>query len=324
MRKTGLAILGLILLCHFNLMAQQRPHYSQYYQNMSVLNPAVTGLYTGMDFRMGLRSQWQGLENAPKTGYVTFSTPVSFGGDMANYRASDLGVTEPQTKDDVFDYTSAMSHHGMGILLLDDKTGPLNRVTANFTYAYHLAVGDVANLSIGVGIGVNRLGLNEQSLVFEETDDPVVGTSAEINKYTPDLNAGLYFYTSTFYFGASMQQIIPNKMTFDGNYSTGKEVAHYFITSGFKFWVNNDVNITPSVMVKFVNPLPKAFDLNLKIGYRDNFWIGGGYRKNDAFFGSLGFNIAKMVGVGYTYDYTTSALSTVSSGSHELTLRVLF
>ncbi|RZK16789.1 MAG: type IX secretion system membrane protein PorP/SprF, partial [Flavobacterium sp.] len=32
----------------------------------------------------------------------------------------------------------------------------------------------------------------------------------------------------------------------------------------------------------------------------------------------------KMVGVGYAYDYTTSELSTVSSGSHELTLRVLF
>lgn len=324
MRKV-IAVIGLKLLLCNALFAQQRPHYSQYLQNMSVLNAAVTGLNAGMDLRLGVRSQWQGLENAPKTGYVTFSTPISFGGDMANYRASDLGVTEPETKDDMFDYTASMPHHGLGILFLNDKVGPLNRVTANLTYAYHLAMGDRANLSVGVGLGVSRLGINTQALVFDEADDPVVGTSsAEINKYTPDLNAGLYFYTSNFYFGASMQQIIRNKIDFDGNFSTGKDVAHYFVTSGFKFWLNNDFSVTPSVMLKIVSPLPKAFDFNLKFAYRNTFWVGGGYRKNDAFFGNVGFNIANAVEVGYAYDYTTSELNTVSSGSHELTLRVLF
>ncbi|WP_199121353.1 type IX secretion system membrane protein PorP/SprF [Pedobacter sp. ASV28] len=323
MRKL-LAILLYSSLLFSVSFAQQRPHYSQYQQNMSVLNPAVTGLYSGMDLRLGVRSQWQGLENAPKTGYVTFSTPLSFGGDMANYRVSDLGITEPQTKDDMFDYTSSMSHHAIGLLFLSDKTGPLNRITANLTYAYHLAIGDRSNLALGVGLGVNRLGLNAQSLVFDEADDPVVGISNEINKYTPDLNAGVYFYTSTFYFGASMQQIIKNRIAFDGNFNTGKEVAHYFITTGYKFWINNDFSLTPSVMLKYVNPLPKAFDVNLKFTYRDNVWIGGGYRKNDAFSGNFGFNVAKVVAIGYAYDYTTSQLNTVSSGSHELTLRVLF
>lgn len=318
----------IVFIC-FKLMlgtafAQQRPHYSQYLQNMSVLNPAVTGLNSGMDFRMGIRTQWQGLKDAPKTGYITFSMPVSFGGDMANYRASDLGVTEPETKDDMFDYNSSMSHHSFGLLFLNDKTGPLNRVTGNLTYAYHIAIGDRTNLSIGVGLGVNRLGLNTQALVFDEVDDPVVGTSAEINKYTPDLNAGVYLYGANFYLGVSMQQIIKNKLAFDGDYTVGKEVAHYFATAGYKFWINNDFSVTPSVMLKVVNPLPKAFDLNLKFAYRDNFWIGGGYRKNDAFFGNIGFNVARVVGLGYAYDYTTSELSSVSSGSHELSLRVLF
>ena len=323
MRK-GSVLLYIILMCSNSLLAQQKPHYSQYLQNMSVLNPAVTGLNNGMDVRLGVRTQWQGLKDAPKTGYFTFSMPVSFGGDMANYRISDLGVTEPKSKDDMFDYTASMSHHSFGVLFLTDKTGPLNRVTGNLTYAYHLAIGDRSNFSFGVGVGANRLGINAQSLVFDEADDPVVGASGEINKITPDLNAGLYFYTSSFYFGASMQQIIKNKIAFDGSFNTGKDVAHYFVTTGYKFWINNDFSITPSVMLKVVSPLPKAFDLNLKFAYRDAFWIGGGYRKNDAFFGNVGFNVANMVGIGYAYDYTTSALKTVSSGSHELSLKVLF
>ncbi len=317
-------ILLMILLSGEIVFAQQRPHYTQYMENMSVLNPAVTGMYNGLDLRLGIRSQWQGLQNAPKTGYITFSTPFSLGGDMANYRASDLGVKAPQSKDETFDYTASMSHHSIGLTFLSDKTGPLNRVTGDVTYAYHLSVGDAANLSVGVGVGVNRLSLDAQSLVFDQIGDPVIGTSAEINKYTPDLNVGLYFYTSTFYFGASMQQVIKNKLAFDGGFNTGNEVGHYFITTGYKFWFNNDFNVTPSVMLKMVSPLPKAFDLNMKVGYRDTFWLSGGYRKNDAFFGGFGFNVAEMVGINYAFDRTISELNTVSSGSHELTLRVSF
>lgn len=322
MKKLVVFIVSNLML--FTVFAQQRPHYSQYVQNMSVLNPAVTGLNSGKDLRFGLRTQWQGLENAPKTSYVSFSMPISFGGDMANYRSSDLGVTEPQTRDDSFDYTASMSHHSFGALFINDKAGPLNRMTGNFTYAYHLAIGDRANLSVGLGLGVNRLGLDAQSLIFDEPGDPVVANSGQINKFTPDLNAGVYFYSANYYIGASMQQIIKNKLAFDGDFNTGKEVAHYFITGGYKFWIGNNFSLTPSVMLKVVSPLPKAFDLNLKFAYQDTFWVGGGYRKNDAFFGNVGFNIGKVVGVGYTYDYTTSQLRTASSGSHEISLRLLF
>lgn len=304
--------------------AQQRPHYSQYLQNMSVLNPATTGLSSGVDLRLGVRSQWQGLKDAPKTGYVTLSAPISFGGDMANYRSSDLGVIEPETRDDMADYSASRSHHSFGVVFLNDRAGPLNRVTGNLTYAYHLAIGDITNLSFGVGLGVNRLGINTQALLFEEAEDPVVGASGQINRYTPDLNAGIYFYGSSFYLGASMQQILKNKISFDGEFNVGKEVAHYFIVSGHKFWINNDFSITPSVMLKIVAPLPKAFDLNLKLAYRDTFWVGGGVRKNDAKFFNVGFKVAEMVGIGYAFDHTISELSTISSGSHELTLRVLF
>ncbi|SOD14443.1 type IX secretion system membrane protein PorP/SprF [Pedobacter xixiisoli] len=322
MRKVIVFISLILILC--NASAQQRPHYSQYLQNMSVLNPAVTGVNSGMDLRLGMRTQWQGFEGAPKTGYVSFSTPVSFGGDLATYRGADLGVTEPETKDDMFDYSASMSHHSFGALFLSDKTGPLSRITGNVTYAYHISIGETTNLSVGVGVGANRLGINGQSLVFEELGDGVVGTSSQINKYTPDLNAGLYYYGSNFYVGASMQQIIKNKIAFDGDFNVGKEVAHYFVAAGYQFWINNDFSVTPSVMLKVVNPLPKAFDLSMKFAYRNNFWIGGGYRKNDAFFGNIGFNVAKMVGVNYAYDYTTSKLRNSSSGSHELALRVLF
>ena len=323
MKKNIVAICG-IILSNVMVYAQQRPHYSQYLENLSVINPAVTGAYNGIDLRLGIRSQWQGLKNAPKTGYLSFSTPFSLGGDMATYRGSDLGVKVSRSKDETYDYQASMSHHAIGLTFLSDKTGALSRVTGNITYAYHIAVGDAANLSVGLGAGLSKLGLDAQSLIFEEGDDPVIGMSNVINKYTPDLNVGVYFYGARYYFGAAMQQVIRNRLDFDGNINVGKEVPHYFITTGYTFWLNNDFSFTPSLMLKIVNPLPRAFDLNAKVSYRETFWLSSGYRKNDAFFAGFGFNVSEIVGINYVFDRTVSELNTVSSGSHELTLRVIF
>ena len=314
----------LFFLAFFTLLAsaQQRPHYSQYVQNMSVLNPAVTGMYSGININGGIRSQWQGVESAPKTSYLTVSMPISFGGDMATYRASDLGVTQPATRDDKYDYQSSINHHALGLVFINDATGPLNRVTANLTYAYHLSISDIVNLSAGLGMGVNRVGLDVEKLKFEEEGDPVVANSNEINKYTPDLNFGLYLYRPNFYVGAVMQQILSNKLAFNGALNSGKEVPHYFITGGYQFFVGDDFSFTPSVMVKYVNPLPKSFDLNLKVAFRNNIWLGGSYRKKDAIAGMFGFNVSKIVSIGYAYDYTTSQIKTISSGSHEIALGI--
>lgn len=320
--KKCLITIGFCFL-FFLAQSQQKPQYSQYLQNMSVLNPAVTGVYQGMDFRMGLRTQWLGLAGAPKTGYFSFSTPFSLGGDMANYRGNDLGVNEVVNQDELNDYQSSVSHHAVGALVLIDKTDPLSRLTFNATYAYHLAVGDNTNLSVGMGIGVNRLSLDSKSLLFDEPDDPVVGTSNEINKFTPDLNLGLYFYGANFYIGASMQQILRNKLAFDGNFNAGKDVAHYFFTGGYKFWINYDIWLGPSLMLKYVRPLPMSFDMNFNTGYRDIVWLSGGYRKGDALFLGTGFRVAEMVDIGYNFDFTRSKLRSYSSGTHEITLRLL-
>jgi type IX secretion system PorP/SprF family membrane protein len=324
MMKSLAVILFLALTSCVTVSAQQKPHYSQYVQNLTVVNPAVTGMYQGIDLRMGLRNQWLGLKDAPKTGYLSIGSPISFAGDMSTYRSSDLGVTIPDTRDAAVDYIASAPHHAIGALFLSDKTGPLNRTTANITYAYHLAIGDKLNLAMGLGMGVTRLGLNNSQLVFDEIDDPVVGNSGEINRFTPDLNAGLFFYTGNFYLSASIQQILRNNVNFNGDFAVGKDVEHYFLTAGYCFWIDNDFNFTPSVMVKMVSPLPAAYDLNLKFAYRDLLWIGGGYRKNDSYFGNLGFSIQQTVRLGYSFDFTRSGLKTVSSGSHELVLSVLF
>jgi type IX secretion system PorP/SprF family membrane protein len=308
-------------LCCFMGLAQQRPHYTQYLQNMEIINPAFTGIYKAFTIKSGFRNQWVGIQDAPKTSYFTIHAPVNLDKSILTAGSADYGIEDPATRSDKEGYYSSDNHHGLGFTVLNDKTGPINRSTLNLTYAYHIMMGDIANLSFGVGGGVSRIGLNTNVLVFEDPNDPSVIEGQNIS-WTPDINAGFYFYSSQFYLGGSIQQVVKEKLSFSENYDKGAEVPHYFLTAGYRFWLGEDISFTPSVMLKFVKPAPKAFDLNLKINFRNNFWLGGSYRKKDAFSVLAGFTISKTLDAGYAFDNTISPLKTINTGTHEFVLGI--
>jgi len=64
-------------------------------------------------------------------------------------------------------------------------------------------------------------------------------------------------------------------------------------------------------------------DANLKLAFKDKLWIGGGYRRGDSFSATAGFTLGYLLNVGYSYDFTTSRLNTVSNGSHEIVVGIL-
>jgi hypothetical protein len=47
------------------------------------------------------------------------------------------------------EYHSTDPHHGLGLTILNDKAGPLNRFALFGTYAYHLPVDDKTSFSAG-------------------------------------------------------------------------------------------------------------------------------------------------------------------------------
>jgi type IX secretion system PorP/SprF family membrane protein len=303
--------------------AQQKPQYTQYVQNMQVINPALTGLYSSVYLKSGLRKQWQGIQDAPNTGYVTLSAPVNFERYYLVTEITDFGIEDISTQTESETYFSVESHHGVGITLINDKTGSLGKATANFTYAYHLVLNDKFNLSVGVGLGVGRLSLNATNLKFDDEAnyDPAL-SDLDYVKWMPDVNIGVYLYSADAFVGWSIQNIASQKLMFNEDYKNYQELAHHFITGGYRFWLNEDFSLTPSIMFKYINPAPLSIDYNLKWAYRNKLWIGGAYRKNDAYSGFLGLTISKKIDMGYSYDFTQSELKSISNGSHELVLGI--
>ncbi|MFC5285269.1 type IX secretion system membrane protein PorP/SprF [Pedobacter alpinus] len=319
-------IIAVFLTIYFTftigLDAQQKPQYTQYILNNYIVNPALTGIESYIDVKAATRQQWTGLQNAPETSYFTAHMPLGNTNEWGGATSSGMVGENPLGISYKTDYKASDPHHGIGIMAVIDKTGPISTTTANITYAYHLGLAPRINLSVGVGVGINRTSLNTADITLDDPNDAAIINNGTINKLKPDVNLGIWLYSAEFFFGTSVQQILPQTISFiyNANANAGKTVPHYFVTTGYRFWLNDDITVIPSVMLKYVNPTPLSIDLNTKIAFRNKVWIGGAYRKNDSFSGMLGFNLGSLLNVGYAYDFTTSALNTVSNGSHEIVI----
>ncbi len=317
---TPIAVMALLLV--FQSGAQQKPHYTQYILNQYILNPAITGIENYTDIKLSHRHQWVGIEDAPVTSYFTIHTPIG----KTNYRttATSFNVEGNNPRGNSYweNYVAAEPHHGVGLQIVNDRTGPIQNFSAYVTYAYHLGISARTSLSAGFGAGINRTSLDGSKLDITPVD-PAVFNAGILNRMKPDIMAGLYLYSSDFFLGVSAQQVLPQRLDFSNGVvetDDSKRVPHLFATAGYRFLASEDFNITPSVMVKYLSNIPTQFDINTKVQYRDLLWVGAGYRYKDGFNGMVGVNVSNKVNFGYSYDYTTSRLNNYSRGTHEFVL----
>lgn len=318
-------LIFLLVFCGLSsLKAQQKPQYTQYIFNNFLINPAIAGIENYVDIKAGYRTQWTGLEGAPVTTYLSIQAPLGqafLQGDATGFPQQG---ENPLGRLYTLNYRAAEPHHGVGLTLVSDKAGPITTTNLNVNYAYHIGITESLNLAVGVSAGLVRINLNTNELVLENPLDPAI-TNGNNSQLKPDIGAGIWAYSSRYFVGVSAQQLFPQKLNFSDNsaYNQSRTVPHFFFTAGYKFFASDDVSLMPSVMVKQIKPVPVTFDANLKVSFRDQFWIGGSYRKDDAFAGMLGLNIGHFLNVGYSYDFTTSNLRTVSNGTHEIVLGIM-
>ena len=329
-----LLFIPLLFVC-VQVFGQQRPHYTQYILNNYILNPALSGIENYTDVKISSRDQWVGLNGAPKTTYFSIQAPIGKGDYRTSSTSFEVPGQNPRGKYYWENYTAAEPHHGIGMTIVNDKTGSFNRFTANATYAYHIGLSPTMNLSAGFSAGITNVSIDKSKQDFSGNGDPYdpatgAAISGEINRIRPDLGVGLWLYSKNYFVGLSAQQIIPQKLSFSDDatfISTGRLIPHLFLTAGYRFLAGEDFNIIPSVMLKYVqgssinNFQP---EMNLKVQYRDLLWLGGSYRNKDGYAGMVGFNISNSFNVGYAYDITKTALNTVSRGTHEFLVGFIF
>lgn len=322
MKKSVLFVLMVLVSAKGSLvLAQQKPHYTQYILNQYIVNPALTGIENYTDVKLSHRHQWVGIQDAPVTSYFTIHSPIGKQDFRTTATSFETPGENPRGKNYWEDYTAASPHHGVGLQIIRDVTGPLSNTSAYATYAYHLGLSPQTSLAAGFGVGFNNYSLDANKIQFSDFQvDPAIYSGRALNNWRFDLTAGLYLYSANYFIGLSAQQVVPQRIDFSNKYIRpieGSTVPHLFATAGYRFLVGADFNLIPSLMVKYVNPLPVQVETNVKLQYLDKLWIGASYRYEDGFAGMVGINVSNTFNFGYSYDYTTSRLNNFSKGTHE-------
>lgn len=271
--------------------AQQLPHYSQYILNDYVINPASAGVDNFYEAKTNFRSQWVGINEAPRTYILSVNGPLK--------------------------------HEKMGIggYLFVDRTGPTQRTGIDLSYSYHVKLNDAINLSMSINAGILQYTVAGSEIRLEDENDPTLSEN-KMSKTMPDAGASFYLYHEDFFFGASAPQLLQNKIDF-GDESvkpSGRLVNHYYVLGGYRYDINEQFQLEPSFLLRFVKPLPMQYEFSLRTIYDKMVWLGVSYRKNTAVALLAGYSFNESLTFGYSYDFIQTSINQYSSGTHEIML----
>ncbi|WP_282122895.1 PorP/SprF family type IX secretion system membrane protein [Algibacter mikhailovii] len=288
-----IAGIGLMLVSMISL-AQQDPQFTQYMYNMSVINPAyATGELDILNIGGMYRTQWVGMEGAPRTASFFAHTPLS------NRTEAGLSFT-------------------------NDNIGDVVNETNIFAdFAYVIPVGVDSKLSFGAKAGVSFYNANFDGFILQSgnvNNGLDVAFNENIGQTFPNLGFGAFFFKDNFYLGFSAPNILSRKHleTENGISATGTENVHYFFTGGYVFDINPNLKFKPAFMTKAVTGAPLSLDITANVLFNEKVEAGLAYRLGDAVSALVNFRVTPAMRIGYAYDYTTSNLGDFNSGSHEI------
>lgn len=280
-------VIGVVNFC---AMAQQTPQFTQYMYNTIAINPGYAGSREALTI-VGLhRSQWVGMDGGPVTQTLSIHSPL---------RNERIGV---------------------GFSFINDRLGDERNkyVYADFSYTVNLS--DVTKLAFGLKGGVSNYSIDEVLFNNPEVyNDPYF--KDKLNRWTPNLGAGVYLHQPKWYLGFSSPRLIENDYNKDGFYRA-LEQSHFYGIAGYVFNLNNSgsIKMRPTALAKLTKGAPVSVDGTLSFLFNEKLWLGAAYRVDDSVGALADFQISQQLRIGYAYDYPISDIKPYNSGSHEIFL----
>jgi len=296
-----IAVVALFLAFVNTSKGQYDAMFTQYMFNEMFINPAYAGSKEAMSATLLHRQQWVNFPGRPVTTTFSLHGPL-----MQNKM-------------------------GLGVSVLNEKIGVLNRNLAYVSYAYRLKLDKNSTLAFGLMAGIHN-----QISKFSElktNNDGTTDTQFSANSpslISPNFGSGIYYTNKTFYAGVSVPRMIDDNFKFSSsgvaeqtlNFSPNR--YHYYLTLGNMFTITSDLKLKAQAMVKAVQNAPLQYDVNANFLIKDFIWAGLAYRSGSSASAVVGVQINPQFLVCYSYDYGINSIQKYSQGSHEIMLNYLF
>jgi type IX secretion system PorP/SprF family membrane protein len=288
--RAGLATA--LLLLTISSRAQLNPFQAMYFQNPYQYNPAMAGLYKGLNINIGYRQQWSNFPGAPKTGSFT----------------ADLQPTEKV---------------GLGINVNDEQAGLIRTTRVMGTYAYHLPLnGRDETLSFGLSLGVNDSRVNYDNINGDQSDQEV----AQYNQLKPYVDGDFGIaYTSD---NLSVGGVLPNLKsaffkTSDSRFDADRMV--FIATTSYKLPIQGDGKgflLEPLAAYRVVKGYKDIIDGGFNFTLNDyGLYFQGIYHSSQSM--GLGAGLDQQTYVlSFSYNLETGQLASFTHGAFEFGLKL--
>ncbi len=284
--------------------AQQEAMFTQFMQQQLAFNPAYAGNSPMPEFVAVHRSQWAGLDGAPTAQALSYST------DMLNQK---VGVAGQLTRFQV---------------------GITTQISGNLDYAYHIPWMQ-GNISFGLQASMRSFSQNwnDPRLIATQPigSDGAVPTEPK-SKLVPNFGAGIYYAEDKYFAGIAVPRLLENNVDFaEKGIVLTREARTFYAMFGINFDPNDDLRITPQVLLKYVAHAPFDADFNCMAEFKKRFLVGLNYRTGSGVTAAAGESVDVLAGIwvspklylGVSYDASLTELRKYNSGSFEavVTLR---
>ena len=291
--------MSVFTLGHQLLHAQQDAQYTQYMYNTVSINPAYAGSRGHLSIAALHRSQWVGLDGAPKTQTLNLHTPLGY-----------RGV-------------------GMGFSVVNDQIGPTSETYFDLDFSYTIQTSAEARLSFGLKASAHLLDIRFSELNQDIGNpggvDPTLQQDIQ-NRFSPNIGGGVYYHTERFYAGLSVPRILETTHFDESNVSTAREQMHFYFITGYVFDMDAFWKFKPTILTRIVQGAPLQLDVSANFMYNDKFIMGVAYRWDAAISAMAGFQIspAFLLGIAYDREVTELGQAIFNDGSFEVILRYDF
>ena len=286
--------------------AQTDPQMGQFYRVKSQYNPAAVGLDDYININGGARLQWVGIDGAPQSFVSTADMPFKF-----------LG-----------------KRFGTGVVLRQETIGLFSSINAAAQLAFKMRkFGGEFTAGVQFGLFNQKFKGSEVFLPdgddFHQGNDDAIPTQ-DINGNALDIAAGLWYQRPRWGVGVSMTHITGPTIKMGGeNSGTGTSTTEqiYEFKADRTLYLIGECNIPikntlfeilPALLVKTDFTFYTG-ELTARARYNKFLSFGLGYRWDDAVIATVAAELKNFY-LGYSYEYSTGAIHSASSGSHEFVI----
>jgi type IX secretion system PorP/SprF family membrane protein len=279
------------------LNAQTLARYNLYPYNRNFANPAACGLTNCLELTATDLHQWVGIKDAPNL--QSFS--IQKGTQLSKNRK-----------------------HGLGANLIRDINGPSKSLGGEFIYSFHVSIGQSRTtwLSFGLSGNIEQRKLDESG--FTTVFDPLV-TGGVVQEMAYNASSGVYLYNNRYFAGFALYNLLPVNTTLGLGYGADRYSMSF--QGGYLF---EDLNFPAALQTSIQGSIGTdvyQLDLNNRLLFNNNLWVGLTLRKYLGAFETAGQNALVFIGYGwknwnfcYNYNFDINGTQFHHYGTHQFSL----